>query len=98
MHAPDGKQYLAANTVRRRFDNATEPTLARWMHNPEIGFPKPIYIGTRRYWLLDEIVAWENECTAPDPENTQKFRARAILARRKLAQRRDHDTAITSAE
>ena len=89
MQEPDGKQYIAANTVKRRYDNASEPTLARWMHNPEIGFPRPIYIGARRYWLLDEIVAWENECsTAPDAETTQKFRARSILARRRLAQQR----------
>ncbi|EEX10095.1 conserved domain protein [Ruegeria lacuscaerulensis ITI-1157] len=33
-------------------------TLHRWLNNPELNFPRPIYIGRRRYWREAEVVAW----------------------------------------
>jgi predicted DNA-binding transcriptional regulator AlpA len=32
--------------------------LWRWQDNPELIFPRPIYIGRRRYWREAEIIAW----------------------------------------
>ncbi|GAB1378299.1 helix-turn-helix transcriptional regulator [Pararhodobacter aggregans] len=33
-------------------------TLWRWLNDPTLDFPRPIYIGRRRYWREAEILAW----------------------------------------
>ncbi|MEI4232215.1 helix-turn-helix transcriptional regulator [Roseovarius sp. D22-M7] len=33
-------------------------TLHRWLNNPDLDFPKPQYIGRRRYWREADIIAW----------------------------------------
>lgn len=33
-------------------------SLWRWLNDPEMNFPKPVYIGKRRYWQEAEIIAW----------------------------------------
>lgn len=30
----------------------------RWLNDPEMNFPKPIYIGRRRYWRETDITDW----------------------------------------
>jgi len=32
--------------------------LWRWLDNPELDFPRPTYIGRRRFWREAEIVDW----------------------------------------
>lgn len=34
-------------------------TLDRWLIDPRMSFPRPIYINKRRYWELAEIEEWE---------------------------------------
>ena len=34
-------------------------TLWRWLHDPELGFPKPFRINGRRFWKEPELTAWE---------------------------------------
>jgi hypothetical protein len=34
-------------------------TLNRWLDDPRLNFPKPIYVNRRRYFWLDEIEFWE---------------------------------------
>ena len=36
----------------------SQMTLWRWMQDPQLGFPEPIYIGRRRYWRESEILEW----------------------------------------
>lgn len=36
----------------------SDMTLWRWLNDPDLDFPKPIYIGRRRYWREAEILAW----------------------------------------
>jgi hypothetical protein len=33
--------------------------LWRWIHDPKLQFPQPIYIQKYRYWKLSDLIAWE---------------------------------------
>lgn len=49
--------YIQAPAVCAIF-NVSLATLNRWVTRPEVGFPKPIKIGTRRFWREDDVLAW----------------------------------------
>lgn len=49
---------IPAASVRNICGGVSDMTLWRWTHTPELNFPKPIYIGKRRYWRADELEAW----------------------------------------
>lgn len=49
---------IMANAVRELCGGISDMTLWRWLHDPALGFPKPIYIGKRRYFREAEIYAW----------------------------------------
>jgi hypothetical protein len=34
-------------------------TVERWTEDPHLGFPAPLVIRKRRYWVLAELEAWE---------------------------------------
>ena len=36
----------------------SDMSLWRWLNDPALRFPKPVYIAKRRYWREAEIVAW----------------------------------------
>jgi len=58
-----GETFLPAPRVCERY-NITDMSLWRWLRNPDIGFPKPLYIGRFRYWRLSDLVAFEQRDTA----------------------------------
>ncbi|WP_422001181.1 helix-turn-helix transcriptional regulator [Roseovarius mucosus] len=49
---------IRAAVVRQMCGDISDMTLWRWLENPELNFPRPIYIGRRRYWREADIVAW----------------------------------------
>ena len=49
---------INASAVRTMCAGITDMTLWRWLNDPKLGFPKPIYIGRRRYWKEVEIISW----------------------------------------
>lgn len=49
---------IQSRDVRALCGNISDMTLWRWLHNPELNFPKPIYIGRLRYWRESDIIAW----------------------------------------
>jgi predicted DNA-binding transcriptional regulator AlpA len=49
---------IGANTVREMCGNISDMTIHRWLNDPDLGFPRPTYIGKRRYWRRDDIDAW----------------------------------------
>lgn len=49
---------ISANTVRELCGGISDMSLWRWLNHPELGFPKPIYISTRRYWREADIAEW----------------------------------------
>lgn len=49
---------ISANAVREICGGISDMSLWRWLNNPELNFPAPIYIGPRRYWREADISAW----------------------------------------
>ena len=56
---PDTDIFLDARAVRRRYGGRSEMALWRWIKDPDLGFPAPIYIQQYRYWRLADLLAWE---------------------------------------
>lgn len=59
----DNERYLSAPQVQKRY-GITDMTLWRWLQNPELSFPRPIYINRRRYFDEADIIAWERQRAA----------------------------------
>jgi predicted DNA-binding transcriptional regulator AlpA len=49
-----------ASQVRALCGGISDMTLWRWLNDPNKRFPRPIYIGRRRYWKESEVVTWLN--------------------------------------
>ena len=49
---------IPARIVCDMCGGVSDMTLHRWLKDPEKAFPRPIYIGKRRYWREAEIIAW----------------------------------------
>ena len=49
---------VPAATVQQLCGGVSGMTLWRWLNNPVLNFPKPMYIGRRRYWREADIIAW----------------------------------------
>lgn len=52
------KRLISATAVRDICGGISDMTLWRWLHDPELEFPAPIYIGSRRYWREAELAEW----------------------------------------
>lgn len=52
------KKLLKAAAVKSRLGGISAQTIWRFCRNPELGFPKPIYICGVRYWEAGEIDAF----------------------------------------
>ncbi|WP_108484347.1 helix-turn-helix transcriptional regulator [Oceaniglobus ichthyenteri] len=57
-HDRNPHRRIQAATVRQMCGGISDMTLWRWLDNHDLDFPRPIYIGRRRYWKEAEIVAW----------------------------------------
>jgi len=51
---PDDELIPAAE-VRNQFGGICDMTLWRWVHDPDMGFPKPVKLRNRNYWPRQEI-------------------------------------------
>lgn len=49
---------ISANAVRELCGGVSDMTLWRWLNDPALDFPKPIYISTRRYWREADLSVW----------------------------------------
>lgn len=49
---------LTAAAVRNALGGVSDMTLWRWLNDPALNFPRPIYIGRRRYWREADMAAW----------------------------------------
>ena len=49
---------LTAAAVRDALGGVSDMTLWRWLNDPALNFPKPIYIARRRYWREADVSAW----------------------------------------
>jgi len=64
------ERYLNAAEVRQRYGNCTAMTIWRWIHDPQVGFPRPVKLGAGglNFWWLPILRQWEarrDEQTAP---------------------------------
>ncbi|WP_422028512.1 helix-turn-helix transcriptional regulator [Roseovarius sp.] len=49
---------IQATAVQKMCGDISAMTLHRWLHKPELDFPRPMYIGRRRYWREIEVIDW----------------------------------------
>jgi predicted DNA-binding transcriptional regulator AlpA len=49
---------ISANAVRDLCGGVSDMTLWRWLKDPDLEFPRPAYIGKRRYFRQAEIFEW----------------------------------------
>lgn len=52
------RKLISAKTVRELCGNISDMSLWRWLNDPALGFPRPIYIQKRRFWREAEILEW----------------------------------------
>jgi predicted DNA-binding transcriptional regulator AlpA len=55
--------YLTGPMVNKRY-NISAMTRWRWERSRELGFPAPLKINNRNYWLLEALQLWEGERSA----------------------------------
>ncbi|KIX17034.1 AlpA family transcriptional regulator [Paracoccus sp. 228] len=53
-------QKLVSATFLRQnlLGGISDMTLWRWLNDQSMGFPRPIYLGRRRYWREAEVIGW----------------------------------------
>lgn len=49
---------INAQETRALCGGISDMTLWRWMNSADLDFPRPSYIGRRRYWREAEVIAW----------------------------------------
>lgn len=49
---------LTPRSTSSRYDCAPI-TLTRWQQDPQIEFPAPVYVGRMRFFILEQLLAWE---------------------------------------
>ena len=49
---------IPAADVRELCGGISDMTLWRWLEDDGLDFPRPIYIGRRRYWREADVVNW----------------------------------------
>ena len=64
MSEPSGSDvYLDARAVRRRYGGRSDMALYRWLRDPHLGFPSPIYIN--KYRIGDLVTCWTGSAHGP---------------------------------
>jgi len=51
--------YLSAAQVRRRYGGVSDMSIWRWLRDE--GFPQPLRISGRRFWLETDLAEWEQK-------------------------------------
>ena len=49
---------LTAAAGRDALGGVSDMTLWRWLNDPALSFPRPIYIARRRYWREADVIEW----------------------------------------
>lgn len=52
------KKLITAAGTRTICGGVSDMTLWRWLNDPTLNFPKPIYIARRRFFREAEVLAW----------------------------------------
>ena len=51
-------RFIPARQVWARY-GVSFMTINRWVKDPRMGFPAPVYLGRFRYWRLADLETWE---------------------------------------
>ena len=65
------KKLISATTVREICGGISDMSLWRWLNDPNLDFPKPLYISRRRYWREAAVDAWLDQQFVAQVEVTQ---------------------------
>lgn len=57
-HERNPDRRIPANVVRDLCGGISDMTLSRWLADPAKSFPRPAYLGRRRFWREAEILDW----------------------------------------
>ena len=60
----DPDSLVPSAATRSIFGEISDMTLWRWLHDSELGFPRPIYIGKRRFWRYPDLIAFRERMAA----------------------------------
>jgi hypothetical protein len=63
QHTTDDR-FLSARQLRARYGDVTAMTIHRWLHDAELGFPRPKYFGRLRFWHERDLIALERRCAS----------------------------------
>jgi predicted DNA-binding transcriptional regulator AlpA len=72
-----GDRFLGAPEVEARYGVAAM-TIWRWLRDPALNFPKPVWIRTRRLWRESDLIAWERAQPARKSKKTLEMKDAAI--------------------
>lgn len=50
--------FLDASKTAGRYARSLR-SLDRWVEDPTMGFPQPVYLGRMRFWRIADLEAWE---------------------------------------
>ncbi|TPE53226.1 helix-turn-helix transcriptional regulator [Amaricoccus solimangrovi] len=59
---------ISATGTRQICGGISDMTLHRWLSDPALNFPRPVYIRKRRFWREAELLAWLEERAAASHE------------------------------
>ena len=51
-------QMIPVAGVKQMLGGISDMTVWRWLNDPTMNFPRPTYLGRRRYWRQAEVLAW----------------------------------------
>ena len=60
---PGSSDLLPDPLVAERY-NVTPRTIHRWDRQPDLGFPRPVFINGRKYRRLNQLENWERQRVA----------------------------------
>ena len=58
MKKVNDTRFITAGMVCKRY-SISRQSLYRWENDPDLNFPHARHIGSRKYWLLSELEAFE---------------------------------------
>src|SRR5262245_28073381 len=64
---PADTTLLTTNQVMRRYSR-TRTSIWFWQKDSRLGFPQPIYIRSKKYWRLQDLLNWERRLRRERPQ------------------------------
>ena len=69
MTTSDAGNGFGKDSEIARYLSVHPKTLPRWDRKPELGFPKPVYLGGHKYRKWSEVLEWTRQAAASFARN-----------------------------